>query len=145
MIKKIILLGFLIINFSCNKNDRLNNDNPNLITPLVNLTLNLNLPEYVPLQFPGNHIIVTQQGIKGIVIYNVNNTQFTAFELSDPNHIPNSCSKMTVEGIIASCPCEDDDNTYDIVTGQHKTQPDTMYPMLRFRVELNGDTLRVFN
>jgi len=145
MFKKLIVLGFIIVIFSCGKNDRLVNNNPNLITPLVNLTLNLNLPEYVPLQFPGNHIIVTQQGIKGIVIYNVNNTQFTAFELSDPNHTPNNCSKMAVEGIIASCPCEDDDNKYDIITGQHKTQPDTMYPMLRFRVELNGDILRVFN
>ncbi len=145
MLKKIVLVCLLSVCFSCTKKDNLDNNNPNLITPLVNLNLNLNLPEYTPLQFPGNHIIVTQQGIKGIVVYNINNTQFTAFEISDPNHIPNSCSKMTVEGIIATCPCEDDENTYDIVTGQHKTQPDTKYPMLRYRIELNGETLHVFN
>ena len=145
MIKKIAFFFLLTVCFSCSKEDRLRNNNPNLITPLVNLNLNLNLPEYTPLQFPGNHLIITQQGIKGIVVFNINNSQYTAFEISDPNHTPNSCSAMTVEGIEASCPCEDDENTYDIVTGQHKTNPDTKFPMLRYQVELNGENLRVFN
>ena len=50
-----------------------NNNNPFLTIPVVNLNLNLSLPEYNPLKFPGNSVIITSQGIKGIVVYNVNN------------------------------------------------------------------------
>ena len=143
--RKLLFIVLVVIGVSCSNKDNLNSNNPNLITPLVNLNLNLNLPEYTTLQFPGNHVIITQQGIKGIVVYNVNNQLFTAFELSDPNHIPSQCSKMTIDGIIASCPCEDDTNEYDIVTGQHKTQPESKYPMLGYRVEVSGDNIHVFN
>src|SRR5210317_1324237 len=108
MKSNLIILLLLLTVFSCKKEDQINVDNPYLIDPLVSMTLNLNLPEYNPLKFPGNSIIINQQGIKGIVIYNVNNDLYTAFELSDPNHTPNECSRMTIEGIIASCPCESD-------------------------------------
>lgn len=130
--------------FSCKKDDGIVYDNPYLIDPLVSLNLNLNLPEYNPLKFPGNHVIISQQGIKGIVIYNVNNELYTAFELSDPNHTPSSCSRMTVVGIIASCSCENEPNTYDIVTGQHQID-ENLYPMLQYLAVRTGDNISVSN
>ena len=108
----LISLGLL----SCSNNDD-KIQNPYLVVPLVNLSLNLNLPEYTDLKFPGGSFIVNNQGIKGIVVYCVSDTQYFASELSDPNHSPNSCSKMEVTGIIATCSC-DDGNTNDIITGQ---------------------------
>src|SRR5690606_6378691 len=102
---KIIVL-FLVIGFgmlSCSKNDDKQERNPFLTDPAVRLNLNLNLPEYNPLRFPGNYII-TGQGIKGIVVYCVSENQYLAFELTDPNHVPNSCSKMELTGVIATCP-----------------------------------------
>lgn len=139
-----IILIILLTIISCKKDDQINTDNPYLIDPLVSMNLNLNLPEYNPLKFPGNSIIIIQQGIKGIVIYNVNNDLYTAFELSDPNHIPNECSKMTIEGIIATCTCESDTNSYDIVTGQHQTN-ETLYPMLQYLAVRTGDNIYVSN
>ena len=129
---------------ACKKDDGPADNNPNLIDPLVNINLNLNLPEYNPLKFPGNSVIIFQQGIKGVVVYNVNNELYTAFELSDPNHVPSSCSRMTVDGIIATCPCTTDSNEYDIVTGQHKTNQ-SLFPLQRYRAERTGDNVVVTN
>lgn len=141
----IIALILVFAVFGCKKDDGvLQNDNPFLIDPIVNLNLNLNLPQFNPLKFPGNSVIISQQGIKGIVVYNVNNELYTAFDLSDPNHVPSSCSRMTLEGIIASCPCEEDNNEYDIVTGQHKTNQNA-YPMQQYRARRTGDNVSVTN
>tara|TARA_B100000508_G_C11451960_1_gene274586 strand:- start:26 stop:463 length:438 start_codon:yes stop_codon:yes gene_type:complete len=141
-------LGWLFIALilgSCKGDDDrpLDDNNPNLTTPIVNITLNLNLPQYNPLRFPGNSIVLNQQGIRGIIVYNVNNDLYTAFDLSDPNHFPNDCSRMTVEGIIATCTC-DDDNSYDIVTGQHQSN-ENKYPMQQYRTERVGDNITVSN
>ena len=135
----LISLGLL----SCSNNDD-KIQNPYLVVPLVNLSLNLNLPEYTDLKFPGGSFIVNNQGIKGIVVYCVSDTQYFASELSDPNHSPNSCSKMEVTGIIATCSC-DDGNTNDIITGQFTPPNNEKYPMLQYRAERNGDVVNVYN
>ena len=144
MKKKIFILLLLVIVFACKSDDEQLNDNPNLFIPVVNLNLNLNLPEYNPLKFPGSNVIINSQGVKGIVVYNVNNDLYTAFDLSDPNHVPNQCSKMTIEGIIATCPCENDTNSYDIVTGLHRSN-ESLYPMQQYRAERTGNSVRVYN
>ena len=144
--KKIIFTLFICLSFlACKSDDDQSNNinNPYLTIPVVNLNLNLNLPEYNPLKFPGNSVVITNQGIKGIVVYNVNNSLYTAFELSDPNHNPNSCSGMEIEGIVATCPC-DDENKYDIVTGQHQDDQ-SRYPLQQYRAERSGDVVNVFN
>ncbi|WP_443634249.1 hypothetical protein ABXT64_04400 [Candidatus Marifrigoribacter sp. Uisw_064] len=125
-----------------NAGEILRNENPNLIIPLLDMNINLNLPEYNALKFPGNSVEIYNQGIKGIVVYNVNNSFYTAYELSDPNHLPSSCSRMTIEGIIATCQC--DGNRYDIVTGQ--TQDDQCkYSMIQYQVERTGDNIHIWN
>ncbi len=141
---KIATLFLLCICLSCNNDDDERDNNPYLQNPVVSLNLNLNLPEYTPLQFPGNHIIINSQGIRGIVIYNINNELYTAFDLSDPNHVPNDCSRMEIEGVLASCPCTTDSNEYDIITGLH-TADENLYPMQQYRVERSGDEIFVSN
>ncbi|MBW2937023.1 hypothetical protein KXJ69_02835 [Aureisphaera sp. CAU 1614] len=138
-----LLIGIFILGCNKKNDDPVNDNNPFLTPPIVNINLNLNLPQYNPLRFPGNSIILTQQGIKGIVVYNVNNDLYTAFDLTDPNHIPSACSKMTLEGIVASCTCGDD-NSYDIVTGQSQSDQED-YPMLQYRINRSGDNITVTN
>ncbi|MDP2686376.1 MAG: hypothetical protein Q8O62_04085 [Aequorivita sp.] len=143
--KKITLfLLIAAVTLSCSKNDDKQERNPFLTDPAVSLNLNLNLPEYTPLKFPGNYII-TSQGIKGIVVYCVSENQYLAFELTDPNHVPSSCSRMELTGVIASCPCANDDNEYFITSGQHTTEPDTKYPMQQYNAQLNGNTVIISN
>lgn len=139
----IISIIFLLA-ISCSSDDTRNYNNPYLISTTVNLQLNLNLPQYKSLQYPGNHVIVYHQGIKGIVIYALNADLYIAHELSDPNHFPNNCSTMTVTGAIASCPCPDDDNSYDLITGQHSSSKER-YPMLQYRAKREGNSIRVYN
>ena len=145
LLKCILLVASTLAVMSCKSDDDLTGDNPFLIDPLVNITLNLSLPEYNSLNFPGGSVIIPPpQGIKGVVVYNVNNTQYTAFEISDPNHTPNSCSRMEIEGIEATCPCTTDDNVYNIVTGQHQTD-ETKFPMMMYRAVRSGNTLQISN
>lgn len=133
---------------SCKSDDggTVNNNNPFLNPPPVTINLNLNLPEYNPLRFPGNSVLVNNRGIKGIVVYNVNNNLYTAFDRTDPNHVPSSCSQMDIEGIVATCPCasENGTNSYDIVTGQHQNDSEA-FPMQAYRVERTGDVVTISN
>jgi hypothetical protein len=140
----LILLLFTLI--ACDSDDQsINQYNPYLSNPpQVNITINLNLPQYNNLNFPGGSATITTQGIRGIIVYRLNDDLFTAFEIADPNHFPNDCSRMTINGIEASCPCPDDENVYNIVTGQHKTLPNN-YPMLGYRIERTGNTIRITN
>ena len=139
-----IALFLCLILIGCNKDDSPNDNNPNLLSPLISVNLNLNLPQYNALKFPGNSLVLNSEGIRGVVIYNVNNDLYTAFELSDPNHIPNGCSKMTINGIVATCPCTTDTNSYDIVTGQHQGN-ESLFPLQQYFAARNGDNIQISN
>lgn len=138
------LLTFVLIFTACGNDDDQNDDNPNLIEPIVNINLNLDLPEFNGLNFPGNSVVLEQLGVRGIVVYNVNNEFYSAYDLADPNHMLESCSTMEVDGIIASCPCDTDVNTYDIITGQNQEQPDS-FTMLAYQAIRTGNSVRVSN
>ena len=139
-----IVVLFALSFFGCSGEDdnRLIN-NPYLNQIPVSLNLNLNLPQYNALKYPGNFVVLSNQGIRGVVIYNVNNSLYTAFDLSGPNHSPNNCSTMTIQGVVATCQCSDN-NSYDLVTGQHQTETQA-YPMLPYRAQRNGDVLVITN
>jgi len=144
MIKKVCsLLVLVLISSSCSTNDSGRIDNPNLINVSFRLVLNLNFPEYDNLNFPGNSYTTYNTGINGVVVYNINNTQFTAFELSDPNHPLNECSSLSVQGVIAKCDCNDG-NSYNILTGE-LTNGSGQYTLKPYRVSKNGNVLEVFN
>lgn len=138
------LLLLCLVLFSCENDDTINQNNPFLIDPLVNLQLDLSLPQFNPLNFPGNSLVLNNQGIRGIVIYNIDNSQYAAFEITDPNHVPNSCSTMEIEGIEANCPCPDDTHRYSIITGQHATDP-SLFPMQRYQASRTGSVLNINN
>ncbi|PQB05802.1 hypothetical protein [Aureitalea marina] len=143
----ILCLSVLILG-ACNSDDSGNNNNgnnPNLSDPFIDISLDLNLPEFNPLNFPGETVIVNGQGIRGVVVFNLNNSTYLAFDLTDPNIRPNNCSRMTLEGIIATCPCPDVDNSYNLgLFGQHITDPNK-FPMQQYRAERVGDRVIVSN
>ena len=137
-----LLLITLLLSCGGEDDTRLIN-NPYLNPVPVSLNLNLNLPQYNPLKYPGNFVVLNNQGIGGVVIYNVNNSLYTAFDLSDPNHSPNNCSTMTLQGVVATCQGADN-NSYDLVTGGHQSESQA-YPMLPYRAQRNGDVLVITN
>lgn len=141
--KKLFIIIAVATLFSCESDDD-QRRNPFLIDISFQASLNTDLPQFSSLNFAGNSVVVRNQGIRGFVIYNFGNDQYSAFELSDPNHAPNSCATMNIDGITATCPCPDDNNSYDIFSGQPKTG-NGKYPMKPYRVSRSGNVIVVSN
>ncbi len=137
----------LVIITSCKGDENILPDNNNFLPNIaVDFRINLDLPEYDSLDFPGGSFEFANAGIStnGVVIYNIDNNQFTAFDLTDPNHPIQDCSKLVLKGIEATCSCEDG-NTYNIVTGQRKNNPEQVFALRRYRITKSGRTLFVTN
>jgi len=141
----LILISFFLLS-SCSKSDDNNNNSflPNIAFDTGSM-INTNLSQYNHLQFAGNfEIINSPYGINGTVLFYAGGTNYNAFELSDPNHALSSCSSLTVNGVIASCDC-DDGNSYDILTGLGQEGTIGQYSLKRYFVEVNGNIIRIFN
>ncbi|TLP82836.1 hypothetical protein ES765_00095 [Maribacter sp. ACAM166] len=109
---------------------------------------NLNLPSYNPLTNTGSAVFVKSDGVgtRGVFIINAGFDQFRAFEASCPNHAPNECSTMSLNGQVATCSCEEYE--YSLFTGQLLNRPDDgkrYYDMLEYRARFSGNTVIVSN
>lgn len=144
MFQRICILIILFVGFNSCQQDDNGFANPFLVDIAFQVDLNTNLPEYSLLNFANNAIIVPNAGLRGFVIYNIDNTQYLAYELSDPNHSPNECSRMTLSGITLSCPCTTDNNEYQIINGQ-PTQGGGTYGLKPYRATRVGNIIRVSN
>lgn len=144
--KRIFFALFPLLLVACDSNST--NRNPYLQEINFRFDANLNLPLYSPLTNTGNAVLVTTNGIgtRGIFIINAGFNQFRAFEASCPNHAPNNCSTMTLDGQVATCSCED--YQYSLFTGQMLNRPDDgnrYYDMLEYRTSFGGSTVTVSN
>ena len=139
--KQLITLLSICFLLACDKDDNINDNNPYLPSYSVNKTINLSLPSYNNLNFPGNSVLVTgvDAGIRGIIVYNTGNG-YTAYDAACPNQPLSDCSTMQPNGAIAICPC--DDKQYNLFYG---TSSGMQYPMRRYNVEANGNYLTIFN
>jgi nitrite reductase/ring-hydroxylating ferredoxin subunit len=138
MKKYFLLLIVFPLLFGCS-NDSPNNNNPYLPIYQVNTEINLNLPQYSDLKFVSNAVYIPNQGVRGIIVFNMG-SGYNAFDAACPNQALSSCSTMTIKGINAICAC--DNAEYSLFSGQSKGK---QYPLRQYRVEVNGNVLRVFN
>jgi len=109
----------------------------------VDVTINLNLPQYLDLQTPTGWAYSTG-GIKGIIIQNqgVGTPPYKAFDRACPN---NDCTgAMNFDGSLKlTCPC--DNSTYSIIDGSPQT-PNGRYFAKEYKVTLiNASTLNITN
>lgn len=144
---KLIWGLFLLLLFvSCDKERT--NRNPFLQEIGFRFDVNLNLPLYSPLTNSGSTVYISnsQVGTRGVFVTNTGFDVFRVFEGSCPNHVPNECSRMTLNGIVATCPC--DDYEYSTITGQMLNRPDDgnrYYDMLEYRASFNGSNVVVIS
>ncbi|HEY4618212.1 MAG TPA: hypothetical protein VIH09_08465 [Flavobacterium sp.] len=136
--KKHLLLFIVFTLFLGCSDSSFNNKNPYIPNYTFTIDINMNLPAYSNLQYPSNAIYYAGVGAKGIYIFNTG-SGYNAFDAACPNQIISSCSTMTLKGINVVCPC--DSNEYNLFTGQGGSQ----YPLKQYRVEVNGNVLRVYN
>jgi len=142
MKKYILLLLILPFLTNCSKDD-FNNNNKYLPNYNFQVNVDMSLPLYSQLKFTGNAVVVTIDGagINGVIVTNTG-TGFTAFEASCPNQALTSCSRLTVKGIIATCPC--DKVEYLLYTGQAKTK--VQYPLKPYKIQqASADLLIISN
>jgi len=136
------LLIFIFISCSKNSVDR----NPFLPELDFEFTINLNLPLYNNLKFTGGSVLLKDFGHKGIILYNLNNNNYLAWEASCPNHKPNSCSRTKIISSLTECQCEN--YQYSLATGQllNPSLDDTnQYPMINYGVRISGNNLVIYN
>ena len=144
--KNIIKFSILITCFfiSCKKNSVIRN--PFLPELDFEFSINLNLPLYNNLKFTGESLLINDFGHKGVILYNLNNNNYLAWEASCPNHKPNSCSKTKLMGSLTECECEN--YQYSLATGQllNPLPNDTnQYPMINYGVRISGNNLVIYN
>jgi len=136
--KKSVWLSVLFLVFlSCSDNGPINT-NPFIPNYTFTVDINMNLPLYSNLQYPSNAIYYAGKGVKGLIIFNTG-SGYNAFDAACPNQTPSTCSPMTIDGIDAVCSC--DNKTYSLFSGQGSLQ----YPMKQYRVDVNGNVLRIYN
>lgn len=141
----LMAIGMLFL-ISCD-NDR-GTRNPFLQEIGFRFDLNLSLPLYSPLTNTGNSVYIGANGVgtRGVFVINAGFDQFRAFEASCPNHAPNDCSTMILNGQTATCPCEDYE--YSVFTGQQFNRPNDgkrYYDMLEYRATFSGNVVSVSN
>ncbi|MET1258822.1 hypothetical protein ABV409_05745 [Flagellimonas sp. DF-77] len=140
------LLLCLLILLSCGNDST--NRNPFLQEVGFQFELNLNLPLYNGLNNIGNPVYVGNNGVgtRGAFVMRTGNDTFFAFEASCPNHTPNACSTMTIDGQNVTCSCEN--FTYSLFTGQQLNRPDDgvrYYDLLFYRAVRSGNSVIISN
>lgn len=122
--------------------------NPYLQELGFRIDINLNLPLYAPLTNTGNPVYLGSAGtgIRGVMVMNTGFDVFRAFEASCPNHSPNACSTMEIDGQVARCGCEQYE--YSLFTGQLLNPPEDgerFFNMLEYRATRSGNIVTITN
>jgi nitrite reductase/ring-hydroxylating ferredoxin subunit len=136
--KKYLFLFIVFPLFYSCSDTGFNNKNPYLPNYSFTINIDTNLPLYSNLKFVSNAVYISGQGVRGVIVFNTG-SGYNAFDAACPNQALGSCSTMTLKGINAVCPC--DSKEYSLFTGQGGLQ----YPLKQYRVEANGNTIRVYN
>ncbi len=134
----IICSGLFLL--SCSKDDW-DNRNPYLPEIAVNVPINTSLPTYNKLQYPGNAVYIPGYGINGILVINTG-TAVRAFDATCANHGISTCSKLTLNGVEATCSCSDA-LVYNLYLGLATT--DAQYPLKEYRVTQGGTMITIYN
>ncbi|KPM32846.1 Hypothetical protein I595_1273 [Croceitalea dokdonensis DOKDO 023] len=141
-----LYLILMVLCLACDSETQVRN--PFLQEVNFSFDLNLNLPLYNNLNNIGNPVYVGNDGVgtRGVFVMRTSLDSFFAFEASCPNHAPNTCSTMTMDGQEVTCACED--FTYSLFTGQLLNRPadgNRYYDLLFYNTRVSGNTVVVFN
>jgi nitrite reductase/ring-hydroxylating ferredoxin subunit len=122
--------------------------NPYLTEYGFRYSIDLNLPQFVLLNTIGNPVYIGSAGvgIRGVFIMNTGFGQFMAWEASCPNHPPNNCSTLQLDGQNVVCDCEG--YSYTLFTGQLLNRPNdgkTYYDLLYYQTTSGGNTVVISN
>ncbi|NER16991.1 Rieske (2Fe-2S) protein [Spongiivirga citrea] len=141
--KRFLTLFLFLALLSCKDDDNRRSRNPFLLDTAF--SFDINLATNSNLSFTGNSQYFSNAGIGGIIVFN-SGIGYIAWEASCPNHVPNNCSTMAINGVEAQCSCED--YRYTLGTGDLLNPPggdQQVYPMLNYRATESGGIITVSN
>lgn len=109
----------------------------------LDVSININLPEYLDLQVVGGWVYLTG-GSQGLIVYRKNQDEFSALDRHCPYQPENLCHVFVDEsGVIArdtAC-CH---SAYLIMDGQ-PTEGPSSFPLKAYHTTFNGTMLRIYN
>lgn len=119
-------------------------ENTNLInclrSPSVSITTDLNNPSLINAQTPGGFAELPG-GIKGVLLFNKNGTDFVAFDKLCPK---NECAApMTFESRVLTCSCHE--SKYSVDFGGAPQTDGFDCPAIEYSVTKNGSRIRISN
>lgn len=141
--KIIFVIVFVLLSmFSCDNTP----PNPNIPEAYINLNIYPNSTMNYELNTVSGWMYVSAPPqSRGIIIYRYSIDEFKAYERQSPNE-PNSCgkdSRLIVEFPFVIDTCLD--VKYSILDGSILTEGYSGYPLIQYRTQYDGSTLRVFN
>ena len=145
MIRKFLYFTLLLTVLIHCSSDNVRNKNPFVPNYSFSITIDTNLPSYSGLASPVNPQLITLPniGANGIIVMKVSDTDYRAWEANCPNQSITSCSRMTLVGTNAKCPC--DDIEYSLFTGVSATGG-AQYTLIPYRIEVvSNRVIRVYN
>lgn len=145
--KKILFLTFvLVFSLGCSK-DSVRYSNPYLPNNPVSIFIDLNLPAYDKLKYPNNSVIIENQGVLGVIVFNAG-SYYLAYDIACPNHaVDYNCSRMKLDkpgSIFLTCSCEQHPTPfqYSLMTGTSLT-PGAQYQLKPYTVNARGNILSI--
>ena len=134
----VVVGAFLLLQSSCEQN------NQNIPYVPVNFDLNLNLPSYNSLNYPGEHLIL-QGGSKGIVVYRYTTDEFVVLDRHSTFDVTQGCN-VTVEsdGITLTDDNDCSNSKWIVLDGSVMQGPATL-SLHRYRTNWNPPILHVYN
>lgn len=142
--KKLFIIStiYLLSMLSCDDTPH----NPNVPNVYINFSIDPNSTfEYELNTVSGWRYATAPKPSRGIIIYRYSEEEFKAYERQSPNE-PNACgkdSRMIVEFPFVVDTCLN--VKYSILDGSIITQGYNGYPLIQYRTQYNGNTLRIYN
>ena len=131
-----ILTLFCLLFFSCQKEEDY------IQNVMVNIDLNLTLPEFSDLQTVGNYIFITG-GVKGIIVYRQGFDSYKTYDRNCSFEPSLSCARIdSVNSSIAICKCC---NSKFLLSDGTPFDGPALLPLKQYQNNLSEDFLYIYN
>lgn len=139
----ILFFTILILAPACNPDDENFEQVPRIPT---DIQININLPQYSPLDNPGSWVYAVG-GSRGIIVYRIGPSDFGVFDRHCPYQVPNACTvhvdpETNITAVDSAC-CG---SVFNIIDGLPMEGP-AQRPLQAFQYTFNpnSNVLRIFN
>ena len=117
-------------------------DDPIPVVSFTDIAINLSLPEYLTLQQDKGYKMLSNGGVRGIIVYRQSATTYLAYERNCSFQPNEACATVDVHssGLFMNDPCCS--SSFDFSTGDPTGGP-AWRPLRRYRTQFQNNTLTI--